>query len=65
MREYLANAFVFGLSVAILWHFSLVATRGQFTVGEPRPVVLALEIVLIAGLTVFSIVNMIRITRRL
>ena len=65
MREYLAHALVVGLSAAFLVPFYRIATEGRYSVGEDNPVVLALEISLLAGIAVYGIVNLARILRRL
>ena len=64
MREWLANAIVIGLSIALLFHFGLIAIHGSFVVQEPNIIILSLEIIGLVGVLSFALVNMVRIWRR-
>ena len=64
MREWMTNAFLFGLALAFLAHFMMIAVHGQVTIAEPNSLMLGLEIAAMVGVMIFAIINMIRIVRR-
>jgi len=65
MREIVANALVIGLSVAFLWHFSLIVIYGAFITREPNTLILGLEIAMMVGFIIFASLNIInRLTSR-
>ena len=59
MRYVLANIIVISLSIALLVHLCLIAYWGQVVISEPRPVILALEMIGLIGLIVFASLNLV------
>ena len=49
-----------GIGVAMLWVFSCIWRFGSLLVQEPSRIVLVLEIILVSGVVILSIINLIR-----
>lgn len=60
IRFVLANITVISLSIAFLIHFGLITYFGQIVISEPRPVVLAVELIGLICLIVFAVLNLVR-----
>lgn len=60
IRHFLANMIVIGLSTAFLAHFGLIVYHGEVVISEPRPFILALEIMGLIGFIVFASHNLAR-----
>ncbi len=63
MREFIANLIVICLSLGVLFHFYLIATRGAFTIYESNTLILSLEVAMFTGFVLFAILNIIKAVR--
>ena len=65
LREGITNGAMFGMAVAWLFVFFLVAVNGWVKIAEARPLILAGEILLVLGVAILAAFNIITLLRRI
>ena len=63
MREMMSNIIVIALSVAFLWHFSLIVNGKQVLIQEPNILIWSIEVTMFCAFITFAIVNIIKLVR--
>lgn len=64
MLEIIKSAVIMGQSLAFLWVFYHIVTKGQVSFQEPDALVLVGEIILLVAILVFSVYCYVRAVRR-